>query len=649
MPLTSIVRRKDIDGLRFIAVTSVVVGHYFPSFMPSGYLGVDIFFVVSGYVITQLLCSMDRTRPFSLLISFYGKRMRRLAPALLTVVSITIVFCFLFITRTEGVISKTGAYSLIGLSNMYLWSIASNYFSLDASQNPFTHTWSLGVEEQFYLIYPLLFLLVFKVARKNRVITLVYSIGVISLFSLFLNLAFSQSKPNLVFYSMPTRLWELGIGAIVFLSTSRVHESLRGSKFRIIILSIMLLTFFVHFETLAIAQVVLTLITACLLIPNNDDSTSKFLSHKIATWIGVRSYSIYLIHWPLLVLTDYLLGHSLIKNFMCVLVTLFLSELNFSHVESPFREGRLKSTPLKTICFGAPILLLFTATIYYGAPKLSLSYNNLIPHLLGVKDVPNWNPTKCSGAVNTKKLENPIQQCLGGSKESSSRFVFLIGDSHADQLIPMSQVAFSSSKYEVRNLNLENGKDFPFGEIADNGSLSLKYLQSNTKKDDIVILTFHRGHLNPNRDSHLTMNEKISINSQTLSLIRNLNMFALIMEKKGVKIVLIKDTPLMNSIQTSQACALQLKILGRNGCKVSRTQDSHTRYLQEYAFEAVAIRNKNVRIYDPLNYIYQNSETINVLDSDGTYLMWDWNHITPNLSTRLGTDFKKFLDTPIVQ
>ena len=213
---TTLNHRKDIDGLRFIAVFSVVAGHYFPTLVPQGFLGVDVFFVISGYVITQLLLTMERDRASSFLVEFYAKRIRRIIPALLFVVAVSLLAFFLFVTRIDGAISNTGAYSLIGISNVYLWHLASDYFSLSASQNPFTHTWSLGVEEQFYALYPIIFFLCWKLAKKRRFITLVILVSTTSLLSLILNIALSHSKTILAFYIMPTRFWELGGGGISF-------------------------------------------------------------------------------------------------------------------------------------------------------------------------------------------------------------------------------------------------------------------------------------------------------------------------------------------------------------------------------------------------------------------------------------------------
>ena len=148
--------RGDVDGLRAVAVVAVILNHFYAGFMPSGFLGVDVFFVISGYVITQSLVSMKSGGWVEYLADFYAKRIRRLLPALIFCVAVTVLL-FMFLTLDpQREIFVTGGLSLLGLSNLYLLKIASNYFSIDAHLNPFTHTWSLGVEEQFYFIYPAL-------------------------------------------------------------------------------------------------------------------------------------------------------------------------------------------------------------------------------------------------------------------------------------------------------------------------------------------------------------------------------------------------------------------------------------------------------------------------------------------------------------
>ncbi len=643
--------RKDIDGLRFIAVCSVVVGHSFPNLVPQGYLGVDVFFVISGYVITQLLFSMEKDHASSFLITFYAKRMRRIIPALLVVVMVSLLVFFLVVTRLDPAIGHTGALSLIGLSNIYLWRQSSDYFGLAASQNPFTHTWSLGVEEQFYALYPFCFLLIWKLAKKKKSLILLILISATSIISLLLNIRLSHSKNYLVFYSMPTRLWEFGVGVLVFLLVTRnLDLGKRLGNYNFFILFVLISTFFLNSGTVFLNQIIVVTATGFLLFPYSNNVVHRFLSNQKLIWIGLRSYSIYLIHWPILVLSNYLFGLGTFKNLLGIIVTVLLSALMYRFIENPFRVGRFKVSSIKTMSFGVPVVLLLTASILFFTQRNFGSDNYVIPRLLGVKDVPEWIPTKCSGEGNIGKLENPIRECLGGSKASDARFVYLIGDSHADHLVSMVKAAFINPIFEVRNLNMEDGRDFPFGDFIPNtNSPSLKFLELNAKSGDLVILSFHRGRLNPSRDAHISLAQKIEITPQTKNLVNNLNRFSERMRKTGVQVILIKDTPLMNSVQSSQSCAMQLKIFGTNGCKISRVQDTKTRFLQSFAFDEVAKLNKNVFTWDPFNTIYGSSKYFDVIDSKGNYLMWDWNHITQDFSAKLAPNFKDSIRNFIVK
>jgi hypothetical protein len=240
----------------------------------------------------------------------------------------------------------------------------------------------------------------------------------------------------------------------------------------------------------------------------------------------------------------------------------------------------------------------------YISPRLNQSENIIAPTIFKVSELPKPFTSPCVGLNKTENLQQPISKCLGGSLESPNRFIFVVGDSHAAHLLPMVNLTFNDSNDEVRNLTLENGVDFPFSEInSDVLSPSLIYLSNNSKSGDIVILTFHRGYLNRFRDQHVGFNEKIKISKKTLSLIRNLNKFARTMDDIGVKVILVKDTPLMKSVQSSQSCALQSKLTRNNGCVVTKKQDLRTRFLQDYAFDLVAAKNKNVALFDPFIYI----------------------------------------------
>jgi peptidoglycan/LPS O-acetylase OafA/YrhL len=576
--------------------------------------------------------------------------MRRLLPALIVTILITYLVSMLIITRSEGEIANTGKYSILGISNLYLWHLSSDYFGIAALNNPFTHTWSLGVEEQFYFLYPLLILLIFKLAKKHFRVLVVIPIGALTIGSISLAIVFSGTEPNLVFYSMPTRLWEFGLGAIAFFTVKKeVSASGRLHFLRVVaFLTLIFTLFFPHLKGI-LGQIVVVIATSILLVIQSHDYIAKFLSRKSLAWIGVRSYSLYLVHWPVLVITNYLFGNDLLKNAICIPVVMLLSNFMFKKIETPFRTGSLKTNSNRTISIGLLVVITVYLSLHFIGPRFSQSYNKVIPNLLGISQVPNWISSPCSGAENISKLQKPLKECLGGSLGNSERFVYLIGDSHADQFIPMAKKSFQGPKFVLKNLNLENGKDFPFSEFKyRSNSASLKFIEKFGKSGDIVILTFHRGHLNPKRDTHISVKEKILPNLETQNLISNLNNFAKVASKKGIKIILIEDTPLMNSIQTSESCAVQYKLLRRDGCSVTKIQDLHTRFLQSFAFHRIEKGNDNVIVWDPFDYIYSNRDSFGSFKRNGTYTMWDWNHITPSFSFELSENFsnsiKQFIE-----
>ena len=633
--------REEIDGLRAIAVVAVVLGHFFPSNMNQGFLGVDVFFVISGYVITKLLVNLDRSKPVVLVLDFYVRRIRRILPALYVTVFVTFFFTFLVMSRVDGFISNTGKYSLLGLSNLYLWHISNDYFGLAASQNPFTQTWSLAVEAQFYIIYPLLFVLAIKLSNFIKKIRIL--LGLIFIISFTFSLLMTFTDINFTFYSMPTRFWQLFLGSITFYFSTQINPiSKHATNYRTIALLLMLVPFFTELVGLFPSQIIVSFATSLFLIFRQNDYLSLFLTRRIITWLGVRSYSLYLIHWPVLVLSNYLFGSTNTKNLLCLPVILVLSSTCYKFIEIPFRLGaKFKFDRAKTISLSLALVLATVAFLGYISPKLSQSENILLPNVFKVPELPKPFNSICSGKNNIEKLQQPISKCLGGSLESPNRFIFVVGDSHADHLLPMVNYTFNASNDEVRNLNLESGLDFPFSEIHSNVlSSSLIYLSNNSKSGDIVILSFHRGYLNQFRDQHVGLNETIQISEKTLSLIHHLNKFATAMDNIGAKVILVKDTPLMKSVQSSQSCVLQSKMIGNNGCVITREQDQHTRFLQDYAFELVAAKNKNVTTFDPFVYIYADTNKFDVVDNRGSYTMQDWNHITQKLSIALSTSFK---------
>jgi peptidoglycan/LPS O-acetylase OafA/YrhL len=224
-PLSSYFPR--IDGMRAIAVLAVMICHFSEKLLPSGYLGVDVFFVISGFVITASLIKRDSNKPLKRFGSFYKRRIKRLFPALSVVVAVGGIAICLF-TRKPLEYLTTGITSLAGFSNISLYFKATNYWGMDAALNPFTHTWSLGVEEQFYFIYPVILIYFTRKGASTAALKgLSALIGMLTIASLASFIYYSSEYSAATYFLMPFRFWEMGLGCLVYLLLKTGGDSQR--------------------------------------------------------------------------------------------------------------------------------------------------------------------------------------------------------------------------------------------------------------------------------------------------------------------------------------------------------------------------------------------------------------------------------------
>lgn len=312
--------RLDIDGLRAIAILAVIVNHINRSILPGGYLGVDMFFVISGFVITQSLSARKYNSFFDYIGGFYGRRAKRLVPALCLFVAVTCVLTLLFVSPDSELSRtsiRTGWTSLFGLSNISLFRHATDYFGESAELNSFTHTWSLGVEEQFYLVFPLLIWLggwTRKTKSGYRNTFIIISVSGMASFALYLWM--QQHNPVWAFYMMPARFWELSLGAIIYFASLISFEiadiSPKVVKPVHVIAFLLLLGVFWWPEAQlhqGLATTISVLLTAFLICCFHKDSLAyKLLTLKPIVFIGTISYSLYLWHWSVLVVSRLTVG-----------------------------------------------------------------------------------------------------------------------------------------------------------------------------------------------------------------------------------------------------------------------------------------------------------------------------------------------------
>lgn len=327
--------RKDINGLRAVAVLSVVMFHFNKNYLPGGFAGVDVFFVISGYLMTSIIFRGLENNNFSYL-KFLHSRSKRIIPALMSVITVLLIFGFLFLEpMSYSLLGKHSFSSLLFLSNINYW-LESGYFDINSSKKFLLHTWSLSVEWQFYMIYPFVLLFLKKIFN----ICTIKKICLVSFVFLFIaSLYLSLNKPVFSYFMLPSRTWELLLGGLAFIYPININERKKISLTIIGLFLIIVSFFIVNDHTpwpgyMALFPVVGTYL--CIV------SGKEFiLSLSPLQTIGKYSYSIYLVHWPLLVVMNVFSMEIGLLVFLSI--TMVISFLLFNIVESKRAFG-YKST-----------------------------------------------------------------------------------------------------------------------------------------------------------------------------------------------------------------------------------------------------------------------------------------------------------------
>jgi peptidoglycan/LPS O-acetylase OafA/YrhL len=439
--------RPDIDGLRALAVISVIIAHFQSSILPSGFLGVDMFFVISGYVITHSLYRSNSNNLGEFLIGFYERRVKRLAPALVLCVVITSFLICLF-NPNPSTSLKTGFAALFGLSNIYLFTQATDYFGTAAQLNVFTHTWSLGVEEQFYLLFP--FLLWFTGigrASEPRLRTSVVVLGALTILSLAAFILLSHTNQPAAYFLMPPRFWELSAGALLFLvlnNRPNYLPALFGPHVSIFASAAIILVFLIPAEFSVYttpAAVLLTMLLIASLRPNT--AAYALFTHPIIVHIGLISYSLYLWHWSVLSISRWTIGVDWWSAPFQIALIFALAEMSYRYVERPLRHSRWSTSPSRTIGVGAAGLASAAlALVILGKFLDDRLYTGTQPDLaaVGIHTITNrhvmpdqqswWGGEDCviSNSSQIGKIIS-IEGCTLGDFDTAERRILVLGNS----------------------------------------------------------------------------------------------------------------------------------------------------------------------------------------------------------------------------
>jgi len=430
--------RPEIDGLRAIAVCAVILYHaqitifgFYP--FSGGFIGVDIFFVISGYLITSIILKeLVTTGSFSFKY-FYERRVRRILPALLFVMLVSLPFAWMYSLPSSFIdFSKSILYSLGFSSNFYFHYSGQEYGAESGLLKPFLHTWSLSVEEQYYIIFPIILLITFKYFRKHLIFILTFGFVV----SLGLAEWTSRNYPSANFYFLHTRMWELLAGSILaYLEIIKGHRS-KNRKLNLILPTIGLLLishsiiffddniFHPSFYTLS------PIIGVCLIIwfSNKNEIITTLLSTKLFVGIGLISYSLYLWHYPIFAFAREInfFDGSIVKILTIGIIIIIASILSYYFIEKQFRNKKKKFR--KIISY-----ILFSLIVLF-------SLNVSVVLFKGFGDRFNFNFSEQLIEKESRTfVENLINRSIYNKnitiKTSSSKSnIFLVGDSHAETL-----------------------------------------------------------------------------------------------------------------------------------------------------------------------------------------------------------------------
>ncbi len=683
--------RPEIDGLRALAVVAVIANHFHAELLPSGYLGVDIFFVISGYVITG---SLGRGRAGSLgelLRDFYTRRVKRLVPALLVFVAVTSVLICLFNPNPQDSL-ETGITALFGFSNVLLFSRATDYFASATELNLFTHTWSLGVEEQFYLLFPVAAWISGFSRRSPRGASHLWFFTLaLSLISLGLFVVLYPQNQPAAYFLMPARFWEIGTGCLLFLSSPWIPWLPRLLQ-RLPSLAIIaaLLAALAMPQERAIGATVATVLLTAALIGSLRPGTAGY-GLMTLSWmrgVGLISYSLYLWHWGVLAISRWTIGIHPWTAPLQILLMLLLAWLSYRYVETPFREATDPGHPWRPIATG--LAGMATASLMLAAMMQPRVHYVLFR---GVVDTGKDRaerylkrpPSAAARAMNRRRQacgERTLSAGLQGlpaererlikrgdlcffHPASTSTMVAFVGDSHANAIVPIAD-RLALANHPVLFLSKPGCVFPPLGE-AGPGCLPLM-----TSMEEVVIREFRRrgggilvaesylqghfgdeGHLRWQYRDHPS-GDHVSVEANFRSYLQSLGALATRLEAVHGALVVIGPKPdhefyaRNDDLAARERCSRQW-FAPNSGepCHGNRYGTSRQHILSEAmpllrSLQALEQQHRNLFVYQPLDVLCPG-KTICSIFKDGRPLYVDPDHLSVDGAMALYPDFHAFL------
>lgn len=612
-PVTQLQYRAEIDGLRAVAVLPVILFHAGFDVFGGGFVGVDVFFVISGYLITSIISSDLSKGTFSLAM-FYERRARRILPALFLVTAVCIPCAWMLLMPRD---LDEFFQSLVAVatfwSNFFFWN-QSGYFAISAELKPLLHTWSLAVEEQYYILFPLFLLITYRFGRA-RVMTLLLAIAAVSLLTAQLVSVYS---PEAAFFLPHTRAWELLLGSAVALHLRGEHRRQTGTSlneaFSALGVILILASVFVFDRTTpfpGIYALVPTVGTALIILHAQPATiVHRILSNRMLVGIGLVSYSAYLWHQPLFAFAKYT-SHGELGAPLLILLCILpfpLAYLTWRFVEQPFRNGLVVSRRRLAHVITSSAMLVVVGILAFDGSEVDnrlTSNRRVVDGDIGHAEfhqflAESYFPCQPGEMADRALMWKDFRRCVQ-SKPADRIDVALIGDSHAEHLFP--GVAAGLSDKNVVYLVRHGGPliDSPaYGPIFD-------AVAADDNIEEVILAMFWSRSLSHSTDtSHLERRVRSTIEY----LVRH-----------GKRVVLAGDVPSYKF--DPQQCKYSLRFSGDARCEAN--EDVVVGYEERTLLSGVAAS------YGFVDYVHLRDllcdQGVCRMDMDGTIFYRDGNHL----------------------
>ena len=640
--------RPDIDGLRAVAVLGVVLFHANLG-VPGGYVGVDIFFVISGFLITSLILKDLRQGTFSM-IGFWERRIRRIFPALAVVVATCLlVGWFLLLPFAYLVLAQSAIALSFFASNIQFWRTA-NYFGPEAEENLLLHTWSLSVEEQFYIIVPLLLAGLFAWKREKL---MPWAVGLGAITSFALSVRWLQRNPSDAFYLLPSRAWELAAGSLLVFFPKTKSYSLQWVAGLVGILLIgFAFAFYSKHDPFPGAAALLPVIGAALVIWSGTGAVTwlhRGLSWRPIVAVGLLSYSLYLWHWPIFALLRYLFGvsPSPVVSVGYVLLAVLLSLTSLHFVERPFRERKIAKSKLQIFVF------FFAGTAAIAAFSFYVYRSGGVPLRLPM-EVARFDQVEGNKEFfGISRISTPTGAEIYKFGDTSKGYDVLVwGDSHAD--VALGALSEVCQELGLGAIGITRGGTPPVFEwsgwpqstqehqsIVQTGETVRSYFtQGVESRPKHVLLVFRWTHYVPRREQMPQM-DNIPLPGFGDALVETIKF----LHENGASVAVVLEPPVFRS-HVPRSVAMNAWW----GFPMPKlTIEEHLEFNKDYAAIVEKLRKEvpNVRFLNPLQSMLGKDHAVEFLDGDAILLYRDEHHLTSRGVARLKPLFKEFLAWPV--